>query len=156
MLLKILKTILISFFSLNLISLESQNLKCDYDFEFEPDRNICVKDLRDNKNRKQGLMNTEKLSQNHQVNFIWNNERKIRCMWMKDTSIPLDILFIDESKIVLEKGKPFSTKKISEYFFDVNRYNHSSFFIKSSSSILASPDDDANFCSLYNWNDIWF
>jgi uncharacterized membrane protein (UPF0127 family) len=112
MLLKILKTILISFFSLNLISLESQNLKCDYDFEFEPDRNICVKDLSDNKNRKQGLMNTEKLSQNHQVNFIWNNERKIRCMWMKDTSIPLDILFIDESKIVLEKGKPFSTKKI--------------------------------------------
>ena len=57
-------------------------------------------------------MNLEKLSKFHQVNFVWNGERKIRCMWMKNTSIPLDILFVDRIKLVIEKGEPFSEKKI--------------------------------------------
>ena len=34
-------------------------------------------------------------------------------MWMKNTSIPIDILFIDgKNNYILEKGKPFSKKKI--------------------------------------------
>ena len=39
-------------------------------------------------------------------------KEKIRCMWMKNTSIPLDILFVDRIKLVIEKGEPFSEKKI--------------------------------------------
>ena len=112
MLFKILKIILISFFSFNLISSEKQNYECDLGFESIVDKNICIKNLKNNKDRKIGLMNLEKLSKFHQVNFVWNGERKIRCMWMKNTSIPLDILFVDRIKLVIEKGEPFSEKKI--------------------------------------------
>ena len=111
-LLKLLKIILISFFSFNLISSEKQNYECDLGFESIVDKNICIKNLKNNKDRKIGLMNLEKLSKFHQVNFVWNGERKIRCMWMKNTSIPLDILFVDRIKLVIEKGEPFSEKKI--------------------------------------------
>ena len=111
-LLKLLKIILISFFSFNLISSEKQNYECDLGFESIVDKNICIKNLKNNRDRKIGLMNLEKLSKFHQVNFVWNGERKIRCMWMKNTSIPLDILFVDRIKLVIEKGEPFSEKKI--------------------------------------------
>ena len=111
-LLKLLKIILISFFSFNLISSEKQNYECDLGFESIVEKNICIKNLKNNKDRKIGLMNLEKLSKFHQVNFVWNGERKIRCMWMKNTSIPLDILFVDRIKLVIEKGEPFSEKKI--------------------------------------------
>lgn len=111
-LLKLLKIILISFFSFNLISSEKQNYECDLGFESIVDKNICIKNLKNSKDRKIGLMNLEKLSKFHQVNFVWNGERKIRCMWMKNTSIPLDILFVDRIKLVIEKGEPFSEKKM--------------------------------------------
>ena len=111
-LLKLLKIILISFFSFNLISSEKQNYECDLGFESIVDKNICIKNLKNNKDRKIGLMNLEKLSKFHQVNFVWNGERKIRSMWIKNTSIPLDILFVDRIKLVIEKGEPFSEKKI--------------------------------------------
>ena len=111
-LLKLLKIILISFFSFNLTSSEKQNYECDLGFESIVDKNICIKNLKNNKDRKIGLMNLEKLSKFHQVNFVWNGERKIRCMWMKNTSIPLDILFVDRIKLVIEKGEPFSEKKM--------------------------------------------
>ena len=111
-LLKLLKIILISFFSFNLISSEKQNYECDLGFDSIVDKNICIKNLKNNKDRKIGLMNLEKLSKFHQVNFVWNGERKIRCMWMKNTSIPLDILFVDRIKLVIEKGEPFSEKKM--------------------------------------------
>ena len=111
-LLKLLKIILISFFSFNLISSEKQNYECDLGFESIVEKNICIKNLKNNKDRKIGLMNLEKLSKFHQVNFVWNGERKIRCMWMKNTSIPLDILFVDRIKLVIEKGEPFSEKKM--------------------------------------------
>ena len=111
-LLKLLKIILISFFSFNLISSEKQNYECDLGFESIVDKNICIKNLKNNKDRKIGLMNLEKLSKFHQVNFVWKGERKIRCMWMKNTSIPLDILFVDRIKLVIEKGEPFSEKKM--------------------------------------------
>ena len=61
-LLKLLKIILISFFSFNLISSEKQNYECDLGFESIVDKNICIKNLKNNKDRKIGLMNLENIS----------------------------------------------------------------------------------------------
>ena len=112
MLYKVLKIILISFFSINFCAFEIENFKCDVDFESISEKKICIRNLENNEERKVGLMNTEKLSKFHQVNFIWKDKRKIRCMWMKNTSIPLDILFVDRNKYVIEKGEPYSEKKL--------------------------------------------
>ncbi len=111
---KILKIILISSFSIYLGSIESKELECNADFELIAEKKICVKNLEKNKEKKIGLMNISKLPKNHQVNFIWNDKARIRCMWMKNTSIPLDILFVNKNNIILEKGEPFSKKKICQ------------------------------------------
>ena len=48
----------------------------------------------------------------HELHFLLNDSN-YRCMLMKNTSIPIDILFIDgKNNYILEKGKPFSKKKI--------------------------------------------
>ena len=49
------------------------------------------------------------------MNFIfYGMTSKYRCMWMKNTIIAIDILFIDDDKnnYILEQGQPYSKKKI--------------------------------------------
>lgn len=43
---------------------------------------------------KQGLMNRTKLSKNSGMLFVFPDE-KVRTFWMKDTLIPLEVMFID-------------------------------------------------------------
>ena len=69
MLYKVLKIILISFFSINFCAFEIENFKCDADFESISEKKICIRNLENNEERKVGLMNTEKLSKFHQVSF---------------------------------------------------------------------------------------
>ena len=47
--------------------------------------------------------------------FIWKNEDK-RCMWMKNTYIPLDIIFLYEKKRIIGyviDAEPLSEKSLS-------------------------------------------
>lgn len=57
--------------------------------------------------RKEGLMDREKLGENQGMLFIFPDERD-RTFWMKDTLIPLDIIFIDaDHKVVdIDQAEP--------------------------------------------------
>ena len=77
--------------------------------------------------RQQGLMYRDSLGKNNGMIFIMPDE-KIQSFWMKDTRIPLDIIFIGSDwKIVgfAENTKPFSLDNItvpyvSKYVLEVN------------------------------------
>ena len=62
--------------------------------------------------RKQGLMNVERMDENNGMIFSYGAPVEKACMWMKDTKIPLDVAFINgEGKIVNIEAdmKPLST-----------------------------------------------
>jgi uncharacterized membrane protein (UPF0127 family) len=62
-----------------------------------------------------GLMNLDKLAQNHAMLFTFTKSQ-IVTMWMKNTRIPLDMIFIDENNLILSiktNAKPDSTDLIS-------------------------------------------
>ena len=51
--------------------------------------------------RKRGLMFRDRLDQNQGMIFIWPNS-DTRCMWMKNTSIPLSVAYLSKTGHVLE------------------------------------------------------
>ncbi len=65
--------------------------------------------------RKKGLMGREKLADRHGMLFVTNAPTNIR-MWMKDTPLSLDMLFIDATHTIVyihPNTTPFSTEAIS-------------------------------------------
>lgn len=74
---------------------------------------------------EKGLQNIEELPKNEGMLFIFNNPDEVS-FWMKDTKIPLDVVFINEDLIVesIHKGVPeseeFMTEKDIMYVLEVN------------------------------------
>ena len=65
--------------------------------------------------RKTGLQCRTKMELNEGMLFIWKTE-DFRSFWMKNTSIPLDIIFLNEAYEIIDisfNAKPFSLKSIS-------------------------------------------
>lgn len=65
--------------------------------------------------REYGLMNLEKLDQKHGMLFVFDSNLVVK-MWMKNTLIALDMIFIDENNRIVhieENTKPLSLKIIS-------------------------------------------
>ena len=77
--------------------------------------NIILVD--DNLSRQKGLMfRKNKLGKNNGMLFYYNNKPKsVKSVWMKNTFIPLDILFLDSNMIVVDLYQnmiPFSEKSV--------------------------------------------
>jgi uncharacterized membrane protein (UPF0127 family) len=70
----------------------------------------------DEEKMQTGLMNLKHLPKNHGMLFIFE-KRGVANMWMKNTLIPLDMIFIDGNKIVaiFRDAKPLSLEIISSY-----------------------------------------
>ena len=68
-----------------------------------------------NKDRRQGLMHIEFMEENQGMLFIFNPPRRVS-MWMRNTPMPLDILFINRNGKIInieENTTPYSTKALS-------------------------------------------
>ena len=61
--------------------------------------------------RRHGLMHRKKLLNNEGMLFIFPREKIIQ-LWMKNTYIPLDVIFISENKVIVDIKK--NMEKLSE------------------------------------------
>lgn len=71
------------------------------------DKQYKVREAKTEEERKKGLQNYQELAENEGMLFYYNPPQEVS-MWMKDTSIPLDIIFFndDQEAISVHKGIP--------------------------------------------------
>jgi len=76
--------------------------------------NLLVKVAQAEEEKRKGLMFVDKLSQTNGLLLLYKKPKIVK-IWMHNTQLPLDIIFInDQNKVVLiRRGKPFSKKIIS-------------------------------------------
>ena len=88
------------------LTIETSNgLKHHFNYELANDQN----------SRKIGLMNRDFMAKDHSMLFIFD-EPIVANMWMKNTYIPLDMLFIDQSGEIIkiaQNAEPHSLEIIS-------------------------------------------
>ena len=78
--------------------------------------------------RAAGLMNRDYLSENSGMLFIWSDISR-KCMWMKDTKIPLSVAYLDQNFLIREikRLEPLSTSSVCsnsesiKYALEVNQ-----------------------------------
>ena len=89
-------------------------------------KEYTVEVARTEEEKQKGLQNIENLPENEGMLFEYDEPQHVD-FWMKDTKIPLDIVFIneDQSVISVSKGKPMDESYISEddvmYVLEVNQ-----------------------------------
>jgi uncharacterized membrane protein (UPF0127 family) len=74
-----------------------------------------------------GLMNRTSMAQDHGMLFVFDDER-MRSFWMKDTLIPLDMVFLDSSGQIVDINKNatplsetvFAARSPSKYVVEIN------------------------------------
>lgn len=94
--------------------------------------------------KNQGLQQTNKLDDNEGMLFVYDEPQDVS-FWMKDTKIPLDIIFIneDEEVISVKQGTPMSEEPITEsgvqYVLEVNQNSG----IKEGDEVEIEDNDDS-------------
>lgn len=79
------------------------------------DKTFKVREARTPEEKEKGLMNVTDLPKDEGMIFYWNPPQKVE-MWMKNTPIPLDIIFINEEQevIAVKQGQPDDETLLSE------------------------------------------
>lgn len=76
--------------------------------------------------KEQGLMNVEEMNENEGMLFVYNYPQRLE-FWMYQTSIPLDVIFIDPNweVVSVKKGMPYDETILSEnnvqYVLELNQ-----------------------------------
>ena len=89
------------FFSIALLSSDKECFSISIEKE-----NLCVELAISQREKSKGLMYRKDLSNSDGMLFVWKNAGK-RCMWMKNTYIPLDLGFFREDMTLIEVRKLF-------------------------------------------------
>ena len=78
------------------------------------DRSFTIEIADDPSERSAGLMFRESMDDDHGMLFVFSESRPV-AFWMKNTTMPLDIVFIGEDGKVLDvlPGEPFSEAPVS-------------------------------------------
>ena len=81
----------------------------------------------DPQDRKTGLMNRESLPDDSGMIFVWDRN-KVQCMWMKNTSIPLSVSYIEDTGEIIDiydmvplSRKSVCSRKPALYALEVNQ-----------------------------------
>ena len=89
------------------------------------DKEYSVRIAVTDQEQSDGLKNIDKLFDNEGMLFVFDKENQVS-MWMEDTTIPLDVIFIDEDYNVVKvqqgvpKSKELITSDNTKYVLEVN------------------------------------
>ena len=77
-------------------------------------KDLIVKTALDLDSKKKGLMGLKKLKNYNGILFIYDSPKKVN-IWMHNTFISLDVIFVDKNQIIssIQKGVPMSKKILS-------------------------------------------
>ena len=90
------------------------------------DKKYQVKVAKTEEDRRKGLQGVKNLPEDEGMWFVFDNPQTVQ-FWMKDTEIPLDIIFVDEDYTVISiyKGQPNDTTIVEEdnvnYVLELNQ-----------------------------------
>ena len=104
--------------------------------------NLCVELAISQREKSKGLMYRKDLSNSDGMLFVWKNAGK-RCMWMKNTYIPLDLGFFREDMTLIEVKKlsPRSLNSVcssepAKYALELSKGWFSSHNVKDNSKLI--------------------
>ena len=96
-------------------------------FKTQQQAKFCVELAISNEERQRGLMFRTGMALSDGMMFVYERPQSVS-FWMKNTSIPLDIIFADEAGVItkiFENARPFSTTSIFggydvQYVLEIN------------------------------------